>query len=113
MAPIKVYFSEGNITNIIQHTNTVIYKLWTISLGMKSSRIDVPQIKTIRLVTNSSYFAQTTPLFLTEGLLKVSEIFKLKLLKFFYKLSYDLLPPSSVVIVMSLIRTLLVYCVGI
>ena len=26
-------FSTGNITNIIQHTNTVIHKLWTISLG--------------------------------------------------------------------------------
>ena len=61
--------------------------------GVKSSRIDVPQKKAIRLVTNSSYFAHTTPLFLAEGLLKVSEIFKLKLLKFFYKLSYDLLPP--------------------
>ena len=61
--------------------------------GVKSSRIDVSQKKAIRLVTNSSYFAHTTPLFLAEGLLKVSEIFKLKLLKFFYKLSYDLLPP--------------------
>ena len=32
--------------------------------GVKSSRIDVPQKKAIRLVTNSSYFAHTTPLFL-------------------------------------------------
>ena len=39
-------------------------------LGVKSSRIDVPQKKAIRLVTNSSYFAHTTPLFLAEGLLK-------------------------------------------
>ena len=35
--------------------------------GVKSSRIDVPQKTTIRLVTNSSYFAHTTPLFLAEG----------------------------------------------
>ena len=49
--------------------------------------------KAIRLVTNSTYFAHTTPLFKSEGLLKVFDIFKLKLLKFFYKLSYDLLPP--------------------
>ena len=51
--------------------------------GVKSSRIDVPQKKAIRLVTNSSYFAHTTPLFLAEGLLKISAIFKLKLLKVF------------------------------
>ena len=27
IAPIKEYFSEGNITNIIQHTNITIPKL--------------------------------------------------------------------------------------
>ena len=32
-------------------------------------------------------------MFLAEGLLKVSKPLKLKLLKLFYKLSYDLLPP--------------------
>ena len=53
--------------------------------GVKSNRIEVPQKKTIRLVTNSTYFAQTTPLFKSEGLLKVYDIFKLKLLKFVYK----------------------------
>ena len=42
---------------------------------------------------NSTYFAHTTPLFKSEGLLKVYDIVKLKLLKFFYKLSYDLLLP--------------------
>ena len=37
--------------------------------GVKSSRIDLPRKKAIRLVTNSSYFAHTTPLFPAEGLL--------------------------------------------
>ena len=73
----------------------------------------MPQKKAIRFVTNSSYFAHTTPLFLAEGLLKVSEIFKLKLLKFFINYLMIYCPLISVVIVMSLIRTLLVYCVGI
>ena len=49
--------------------------------------------KAIRLVTNSAYIAHTTPLFIEEGLLKVQDIFKLKLLKFYYKLSNYLLPP--------------------
>ena len=60
--------------------------------GVKSNRIEVPQKKAIRLATNSTYFAHTTPLFKSEGLLIVYDIFKLKLVKFFYKLSYDLLP---------------------
>ena len=30
---LKNIFQKGNITNIIQHTNTVIHKLWTNSLG--------------------------------------------------------------------------------
>ena len=60
---------------------------------VQSHRIKVPQKKARRLVTNSTYFTHTTPLFKSEGLLKVYEIFKLKLLKFFYKLSYDLLLP--------------------
>ena len=34
--------------------------------------------KAIRLVTNSSYFAQTTPLFIKLNLLKIQDIFKLK-----------------------------------
>ena len=53
----------------------------------------MPQKKATRLVTNSSYFAHTTPLLLAEGLLKMSAIFKLKLLTIFYKLFFDLLPP--------------------
>ena len=80
---------------------------------VKSSRIDVPQKKAIRLVTNSSYFTHTTSLFLATGLLKVSEIFKLKLWNFFINYLMIYCPLISVVILMSLIRTLLVYCVGI
>ena len=45
------------------------------------------------LVTNSAYIAHTTPLFIEEGQLKVQDIFKLKLLKFYYKLSNNFLPP--------------------
>ena len=43
---------------------------------VKSNRIEVPQKKAIQL-----------------GQLKIYDIFKLKLLKFFYKLSCDILPP--------------------
>ena len=46
-------------------------------------------------MTNSSYLAHTTPLLIKHGLLNVRDMYNLKLLKFYYKLSYDLLPPYS------------------
>ena len=61
--------------------------------GMDCNRIEGLQKKAIRLITNSSYFAHTTPLFKEEKLLKVQDIFKLRLLKFYYKLCSGLLPP--------------------
>ena len=45
------------------------------------------------MITNSRYIAHTTPLFKDEKLLKVQDIFKLGLLKFYYKLCSGLLPP--------------------
>ena len=60
--------------------------------GAKSYRIELLQKRAIRLITNSSYTAHTTPLFIELGLLKVQDMFKLKLLKFYYKLSSNLLP---------------------
>ena len=61
--------------------------------GTECAQIEGLQKKAIRLITNSSYIAHTTPLFVEEKLLKVQEIFKLKLLKFYYKLCNNLLPP--------------------
>ena len=40
-------------------------------------------------MTNSCYIAHTTPLLIKHGLLNVRDMYKLK---FYYKLSYDLLP---------------------
>ena len=50
--------------------------------------------KALRFMTTSSYPAHTTPLLIKHVLLNVGDIYKLKLLKFIYKLSYDLLPPN-------------------
>ena len=58
----------------------------------ESYRIELLHKKAIRLITNSSYSAHTTPLFIALGLLKVQDMFNLKLLKFYYKLSSNLLP---------------------
>ena len=58
----------------------------------ESHRIDTLQKKAIRQVTNSIYNAHTIFLFKREGVLKVQDMFKLRLVKFYYKLSYGLLP---------------------
>ena len=62
--------------------------------GVESNRIELLQKKAIRLITNNSYMytAHTTPLFIELGLLKIQDMFKLKLSKFYYKLSSNLLP---------------------
>ena len=59
--------------------------------GAESQRVEPLQKKAIRLIINSNYSAHTT-LFIKLGLLKLQDIFKLKLLKCYYKLSYDVLP---------------------
>ena len=55
---------------------------------MDCNRIEGLQKKAIRLITNSSYIE-----FKEKKLLKVQDIFKLRLLKFYYKLCSGLLPP--------------------
>ena len=49
--------------------------------GVKSQKVEMMQRKAIHLVTNSSYFAHTTPLFIKLNILKIQDMFKLKLLK--------------------------------
>ena len=44
------------------------------------------------MTTSINYIAHTAPLFIQHGVLRVTDMYKLKLLKFFYKLSYNLLP---------------------
>ena len=60
--------------------------------GVESYRIELLQKRAIRLITNSSYTAHTTPLFIELSLLKLKDMFKIKLVKFYYKLSSNLLP---------------------
>ena len=60
--------------------------------GIECHRLEKVQKKVLRLITNSKYIAHTNPLFCQLNLLKIKDIFKLRLLKFYYKLTCDLLP---------------------
>ena len=46
----------------------------------------------MRIITRSEYLAHTEPLFKQLELLQVQDLYKLKLLKFYYNLSYGMLP---------------------
>ena len=60
--------------------------------GNVSHKVLTLQKKAIRLISNSSYISHTNPLFIQHKLLKIGDLFKLKLLKLYYKLSCNLLP---------------------
>ena len=70
----------------------MIYKLCLVLWGVEVKNLEIIQKRTIRLITGSNYIAHTEPLFIQLGLLKVQDILKLRLLKFYYKLCHGTLP---------------------
>ena len=63
-----------------------------LAWGIAAPRLEKLQKKAIRLITNSKYIAHTNPLFKRLQLLKIVDIFKLRILKFYYNLYNGLLP---------------------
>ena len=63
-----------------------------LAWGIAAPRLEKLQKKAIRLITNSKYIAHTNPLFKRLQLLKIVDIFKLRVLKFYYNLYNGLLP---------------------
>ena len=51
--------------------------------GIEVKKLESIQKRAIRLITGSNYVAHTEPLFIQLGELKVQDIFKLRLLKFY------------------------------
>ena len=61
--------------------------------GVDVHKFELLQKKALRFMTNSGYIAHTTHLLVKHCLLYVRDMYKLKSLKFYYKLSYGLIPP--------------------
>ena len=61
-------------------------------MGNKSGRLKILQKKAVCIVTKSNFITHTDPLFRQLNVLKIKDMFKGKILKFYYKLSYGLLP---------------------
>ena len=75
--------------------NSLIYSHLNYGLfvwGIKADRLEILQKKAVRIVTKSNFIAHTDPLFRQLNVLKIKDMFKVKILKFYYKLSYGLLP---------------------
>ena len=90
---LKNVFPE-NVLFVLYNSLIVSYINYRLLLwGIHSHKLELLQKKALRLMTDSNYLAHTTPLLIKHGLLNVRDMYKLKLLKFYYKLSYDLLPP--------------------
>ena len=79
--PESVLFTFYN-SLIVSYINYGLL-LW----GVDCHKLETLQKKALRFMTNSSYVAHTAPLLIRHGLLSVTDMYKLKLLKFYYKLS--------------------------
>jgi len=102
---ISALFAMRRLKNIASATNllTLYYSffyphidygliLWGGAPKANINKICVMQKKAIRLITNTPYNAQTTPLFAKMKILKLSDIYVLQLAKFVYCLYRNDLP---------------------
>ena len=72
---------------ILSHINFSL-----LSWGSNTSRIFKLQKKAVRIITKSKYNSHTEPLFQSLNLLKISDLYQLKLLKFYYNYCNNKLP---------------------
>ena len=89
---LKDIFPENILLTIYQSLIASHMNYGLLVWGIECHRLEKVQKKALRLITNSKYIAHTNPLFCQLNLLKIKDIFKLRLLKFYYKLTCDLLP---------------------
>ena len=57
-----------------------------LAWGFNTTYIFNLQKKAIRIITKSQYFTHTDPLFKNLGILKIEDLFKLNILKFYYQM---------------------------
>ena len=60
--------------------------------GTQSDKIHKIQKRALRTITGNEYMAHSEPIFKSLDLLTVQHMYKLNMLKFYYNLSYGLLP---------------------
>ena len=79
-------FLPRNILRLLYNSLILPHLQYCIMIwGYKSSRVAKLQKNSIRTLCNSKYNAHTEPLFKNMNLLKVSDIFKTRIIRFYYK----------------------------
>ena len=85
---LPVYILRTLYCSLIQSNLNYAILAW----GFECEKLNKVQKRAIRVITCSRYNAHTEPLFKHLELLKISDIFKLNILKFYYKLSHLKVP---------------------
>ena len=88
-API---FTTAYSKDNVQFYHITSYKLWYIGLGVSNATHIYTSEKAVRIITLSKYNAHTAPIYTELKLLKVSDIYKLQVLKFYHQLINKQLP---------------------
>ena len=86
LLPLKTRITLYN-TMVLSYVNYGIL-MW----GHSCNRIVQLQKKVIRIINLSKYNAHTEPLFKASKLLKITDIFRVQILKFYYKYRHETLP---------------------
>ena len=85
MNRLKQFLPE-NILRLIYNSLVLPYFQYSIlTWGFKIGRLEKLQKRAVRIITNSSYNAHTDPPFKKLSLLKVKDLFRLNVLKLYYK----------------------------
>ena len=83
MSALKTLYSSLNLP----HFNYGL-KLW----GSSCNAVELIQKRAVRVVTNSKYFAHTSPLFKAQKLMRVADLYNYQCLIFHYKIEHGLVP---------------------
>ena len=89
---LKHVYPQNALLSIYHPLFTTHLNYGLLLWGTHVNRVSKLQKKTVRIMSNSEYLAHSEPLFKTLKLFKIEALYKLKLMKFYYNLSYNLLP---------------------
>ena len=87
---LKYVFPKQILINLYKSLFTPhLNLLW----GTNTKQIEILQKIILRIITNSTYIAQTEPILKELGLINIKDMFFLKIRKFLHNLSHNMLPP--------------------
>ena len=89
---LKHFYPQNALLSIYHSLFATHLNYGLLLWGTHVNRVSKLQKQTVRIMSNSEYLAHSEPLFKTLKLLIIEDLYKLKLMKFYYNLLYNLLP---------------------